>query len=113
MLILSPGLKFVLKKLPPLVALVVFVYLLGLPLWACLALIVVSPPVSLAAYTVYYDVKQRRDAAAMGARVVPRVVGNRSGNLDVLQRLLKIWDNGYLGMSATGSFHRSPLMKHL
>ncbi|KAF8332425.1 cytochrome P450 monooxygenase pc-1 [Amanita rubescens] len=41
--------------------------------------------------------KERREAAAMGAQVVPRVRGKWFGNLDVLRRCKEAWDNGYPG----------------
>lgn len=41
--------------------------------------------------------KERREAAAMGAQVVPRVRGKWFGNLDVLRRCKEAWDSGYPG----------------
>lgn len=96
---ITPGLRFLLKKLPPLVGLVAAVYLLGLPLWACFVSAVISPPLALIVYASWYDLKVRWDADAAGARTIPRAKGKRLGNLDIMDRVLKMWLNGYPGMS--------------
>ena len=102
-MIITPGVRFILNNLtlglPPLVALVVLVYVLGLPLWACLVLGVVSVPVALTMLTMYSEFKVRREAEAAGAQLIPRVTGKRFGHIDILQQMTKIWANGYPGTS--------------
>lgn len=41
------------------------------------------------------EIRQRRRAAALGARAVPRVNGRWPGNVDILVKMLDDWRNGY------------------
>lgn len=67
----------------------------GVSVGGVIALSVIS-----AAVTAVY---QRFHARSMGARLAPSVKGRWPGNVDVLRRLLEIYQTGYLGRLICGS----------
>lgn len=68
-----------------------------IPAWAFILGLVVLAPVLFTAQIIWTEFRQRREAAKMGARLVPRVKGQRFGNLDVLQTMLWNFNHGYPG----------------
>ena len=45
---------------------------------------------------VWYDLRQTREAARLGAKPVPRIKGKWPGNIDVLLRMMKAFKSAYL-----------------
>lgn len=67
------------------------------PIWIALAGPVFGLPALVVIYIVSLKVSKRRQAASMGARIVPQVQGKWMGNLDILKRMLANLKSGYPG----------------
>ncbi|KAG2006335.1 cytochrome P450 [Coprinopsis cinerea AmutBmut pab1-1] len=106
MAILSPGIKFVGRGVA-----YVTVFVGGLvgatkvaesrgyfvPIWMVLTGAVVAGPALAGLYITAGELKKKRRARALGARVVPKCRGSKIGNLDVLSMTLKNLAVGYPG----------------
>lgn len=68
-----------------------------IPIWSLVAIIGTGVPLVLVARIGFDDFTQRRRAAALGARMVPRIRGRWLGNLDVLMTMLRNETYGYPG----------------
>ncbi|KIM86057.1 hypothetical protein PILCRDRAFT_816605 [Piloderma croceum F 1598] len=77
-----------------------------IPIWALVTGGALGIPVVIIAQLVWAEIYQRRRAAALGARFVPRVVGRWPGNIDVLIDAIEKMRNSY---PADGQWD---LMKH-
>lgn len=107
MALITPGLAFLgrgcLSLILPCttivgVRLILKVYFnLPVPTWSLVAGISAGVPLMLAARIGIDDFKQRRRAAALGARMVPRVRGRWLGNIDVLMTVMRNANGGYPG----------------
>ncbi|KAJ4490749.1 cytochrome P450 monooxygenase pc-1 [Lentinula aciculospora] len=79
---------------------------LVLPTWLFATIYVLSPPVLITCRILVRDWRQRRDAAALGARIAPRVKGKWFANLGLLKMMM---NNYYRGYPADGLFN---IMEH-
>ncbi|KAG5653249.1 hypothetical protein H0H81_001506 [Sphagnurus paluster] len=66
-----------------------------LPTWALVFGTTLFVPVAIAARIIHKSFDEKRQAAAVGARLPTQVKGKRFGNLDVLLTIKKMWDHGY------------------
>lgn len=69
-----------------------------IPTWIAIFGSLVALPVGVVIRLFLKQRRDRLDAAAMGAQIVPKVKGKRFGNLDVIKRSKEIWMTGYIGM---------------
>lgn len=107
MAVLTPGLMFLSDRLLSLVCLSVLVASarLGLnaylghstPPWAYAALTALFIPLALVTRIIFDEMHHRRRASALGARMVPRVIGRSFGNFDLLKAVFKQSQDGYPG----------------
>ncbi|TFK72654.1 cytochrome P450 [Pluteus cervinus] len=108
MTLLTPGVRFIggyfATSIVPLAgafalqhALAHFADLL-IPTWLLLTIAFISFPVISAFTIITKEIKDRRDAAAVGARLAPRAEGVYPGNYDILTTMLNNWKFGYPGM---------------
>lgn len=107
MAVLTPGVVFLSRRLLSLVCLSVLIASVRLTLnvylgfsilsWACVALTVLGVPLALAARIILDEMHHHRRAAALGARIVPRVMGRSFGNLDIITAMFKEAQDGYPG----------------
>ncbi|KAG7088514.1 hypothetical protein E1B28_012498 [Marasmius oreades] len=67
------------------------------PSWAFVAFALLCLPALLLVHIVLREARQRFEAYKMGARLVPRVVGNWPGNLDIVIAMYKNFKYGYPG----------------
>ena len=65
--------------------------------WLIITGALVAAPVLGTLYVSLRDLKHKRRAASLGARVVPPIRGEKIGNLDVIERALKNSKTGYVG----------------
>ena len=68
-----------------------------IPSWLLVLLSVLIIPVYTASRIIYNEISYRRNAAAMGARLVPKALGKCIGNVDVLRTSVRHWKTGYPG----------------
>ncbi|KAF8715658.1 hypothetical protein AX14_012520 [Amanita brunnescens Koide BX004] len=68
-----------------------------IPTWIAIFGSLVALPVGVVIRLFLKQRRDRLDAAAMGAQIVPKVKGKRFGNLDVIKRSKEIWMTGYIG----------------
>ncbi|ESK94736.1 cytochrome p450 monooxygenase pc-1 [Moniliophthora roreri MCA 2997] len=68
-----------------------------LPKWIYMVTAIFGLPAYAALYLILREMKQRREAASMGARFAPRIKGKWPGNLDVMARVIRKFMNGYPG----------------
>ncbi|EIW84467.1 cytochrome P450 monooxygenase pc-3 [Coniophora puteana RWD-64-598 SS2] len=102
---LTPGFRllsnWVLNTLAPCIALAIAAYYFGvlsiLPVWQTLLLAAATPPSAFLLGVAYDTLSQRRRAAALGARLVPRVKGRWPGNMDVVIEQAEEVDRDYMG----------------
>lgn len=92
-----PGVKFLFFILLRLGTFIAVVSFLPLSIWVRVGIVVLCVPSSFVLRIVYEEFRWKRDAAAAGARLPPRAVGNRIGNIDILKKMLNVRDSGYLG----------------
>jgi hypothetical protein len=79
---------------------------ISIPIWALVIGNFLGIPVVIIARLVWDEIYQRRRAAALGARLVPRVVGRWPGNIDVLIDAIEKMRNSYPGRSNSTSGRR-------
>ncbi|RXW22105.1 hypothetical protein EST38_g3734 [Candolleomyces aberdarensis] len=72
-------------------------YGVEIPNWVIITGALIAAPVLGRLYVSLRDFKHKRRAAALGARVVPRIVGAKIGNLDVVERAMNNSEKGYVG----------------
>ncbi|KAF9007215.1 CYP63 cytochrome P450 monooxygenase-like protein [Cyathus striatus] len=72
-------------------------YGVEIPTWMLLTASVLSFPAIAAIRIVTTQIKHRRQAAAVGARLPPAIKGKLVGNFDVMMTLMKNFKNGYIG----------------
>lgn len=104
-MIFTPGGKFLgcalLSLLCPCAFIAGFQYVLDkhlsffIPAWLLMTATALGAPTVLALRIALDEINQRRRAAALGARLVPRVIGSLPGNLDVLMKLMNEYRHGY------------------
>lgn len=105
---IPPGISFLVAFLPRLFAppLLVYVLLHVAPLSthpllssdsARIALYVLAAPIFIAVRINYLDFVARREAKKLGAELVPTMQGKWPGNLDLLLRMMRTWDEDYMG----------------
>ncbi|TFK26990.1 cytochrome P450 monooxygenase pc-1 [Coprinopsis marcescibilis] len=106
MTLLTPGVRFLSRGLA--YASILFGGVIGatrvahskgifVPLWMALAGAVFAGPAFVGLYITAGELKKKRRAAQLGARVVPKANGKKFGNLDVLEDALKNMKVGYPG----------------
>jgi len=76
------------------------------PTWALITGSALSIPVVIITRLVWDEIYQRRRAAALGARLVPRVVGRWPGNIDVLIYMIDKVRESYPGKTNSISERR-------
>ncbi|KAJ7097193.1 cytochrome P450 monooxygenase pc-1 [Mycena belliarum] len=81
----------------------------NVPVWATMLLTLASGPLYLTFRILRRDAHQRREAAAMGARLAPRVHGKRPGNVDLISMMMHNQRHGYPGDAFQGYFDQSPV----
>jgi hypothetical protein len=82
---------------PPLLAtLVLRILCRSAPLWYSLPFALFSIPITIGLRSNYTLWAQDREAARMGAQPITRVRGRWPGNLDIVLRLLKSFEGGYV-----------------
>ena len=67
------------------------------PIWIVLAGPAFGLPALVAIYILSLEVSKRRQAASMGARIVPQTQGKLIGNLDILKDMIANLRSGYPG----------------
>ena len=107
MAFLTPGLLFLSRRLLSLVFLSVLIvairttlnaYLsISIPLWICVTTTVAGIPLVLTARVMLEELHHRQRAAALGARMVPRVPARMPGSFDLLATLFREAKIGYPG----------------
>lgn len=70
---------------------------LVLPTWIFVIISVLSLPALITCRILLRDWRQKRDAAAIGARIAPRVKGKWFANLDLLKMMMNNYYKGYPG----------------
>ncbi|KAJ2929607.1 hypothetical protein H1R20_g7493, partial [Candolleomyces eurysporus] len=65
--------------------------------WVIITGALIAAPVLGRLYVSLRDLKHKRRAAALGARIVPRILGEKIGNLDVVERAMNNSKKGYVG----------------
>ncbi|KAI0271299.1 cytochrome P450 [Gloeopeniophorella convolvens] len=68
----------------------------SLSLWASFPLALLSIPITITLRSHYTLLSQDREAARMGAQPITRVRGRWPGNLDIVLRLVKSFESGYV-----------------
>jgi hypothetical protein len=109
MVVITPGVDFIAHhlvnfSLPPALLVAAARYLaatheFSVPTWVLVSGSILSVPLVSAARIIWKSFLDKRDAAAMGARLAPVIEGKSVGNLDVLSKMRHEWDYGYPGMS--------------
>ncbi|KAI9454183.1 cytochrome P450 monooxygenase CYP63 [Russula earlei] len=82
--------------LPPLLTFLVFSLCRSPSIWFSLPLVFLSIPISIGLRSQYTLWSQDREAARLGAHPITRVRGRWPGNLDIVLRLLKSFESGYV-----------------
>jgi hypothetical protein len=67
------------------------------PVWATVLLTIASLPMYVTYRVKLRDVRQQREADALGARLAPMVQGKSWGNIDLLKQLMHNRKYGYPG----------------
>ncbi|KIL67115.1 hypothetical protein M378DRAFT_160099 [Amanita muscaria Koide BX008] len=73
------------------------IYDVSMPTWAIVTASIMIIPIAGYISVFWKQVKDRRDAAAMGAQIVPKIPGKKFGNFDVVQRMTQAAEHGYPG----------------
>ncbi|KAF9459406.1 CYP63 cytochrome P450 monooxygenase-like protein [Collybia nuda] len=105
MAVFTPGIDFIIRhlvnfSLPPILLAATVRYLAStydhaVPTWLLVSGSILSVPLASAARIIKKSFTDRRDAAAMGARLAPLIEGKSIGNLDILAIMTHAWDFGY------------------
>ena len=74
------------------------VYDVSVPTWVVATTSILIIPIAGCISVFWKQVKDRRDAAAMGAQVVPKLPGEKFGNFDIVQVLAHASEHGYPGV---------------
>lgn len=77
--------------------LAVRIYNIHIPTWAVALGSFMTLPLAVYVRIFQKGWKDRRDAAAVGAQIVPKVKGHKFGNLDILRIMTEVWESGYPG----------------
>lgn len=103
----TPGLRYIAKEALSCAAPVIWGVALqqllnsaldvNIPTWIVIFGSPVALPVGAVIRVLLKEWRDRRNAAAMGAQIVPRVKGKSFGNLDVVRKSKEVWMTGYLG----------------
>lgn len=100
---ITPGIVFLARRCAFLAVAGCFFVALGryitYPLWALVFLTYSSGPVIFILQKHYLSLRDQRDAAALGARIFPKVKGKWIGNFDILTMMKHNWNFGYPGES--------------
>ena len=109
MAFLTPGLRFFIKALPILLFPTALIYTslhflqshttFTSVRYARLIAILLGNPIILACFVQHTKLKKRRDAARLGAKLLPEVKGKWIGNIDRLIELVEMFDKSYPGLS--------------
>ncbi|PPR04351.1 hypothetical protein CVT24_013203 [Panaeolus cyanescens] len=107
MVVVTPGVDYLTKAFASLGAFVAVVVTANswvsenteyqYPTWAVLTGSIVGIPIMFSAMNVYQTLQKKRQAKALGARMIPEAEGSYPGNLDVLQRMMENLKRGYPG----------------
>ncbi|KAM6500143.1 cytochrome P450 monooxygenase pc-1 [Amanita muscaria] len=73
------------------------IYDVSVPTWAIATASIMIIPIAGYISVFWKQVKDRRDAAAMGAQIVPKIPGKKFGNFDVVQLMTQAAEHGYPG----------------
>ncbi|KAF8055213.1 cytochrome P450 monooxygenase pc-1 [Lyophyllum atratum] len=105
MVIVTPGIDFIARHLAlfsvPSALFAVCLRTLGttynyhIPTWVVVSGSVLFVPLLSTARIIYKTFKDKRRAAALGARLAPTVDGKSIGNIDILSTMRTLWDTGY------------------
>ncbi|KAJ3800615.1 cytochrome P450 monooxygenase pc-1 [Lentinula aff. detonsa] len=68
-----------------------------IPTWILVSISILGLPVLITCRILFRDWRQRHDAAALGARIAPRVKGKWFANLDLLKMMMNNYYRGYPG----------------
>ncbi|KAJ7103825.1 cytochrome P450 [Mycena epipterygia] len=82
----------------------------NLPVWATVVIAVASLPLYVVYIVLRRDARQRREAAAMGARFAPMVTGTGWGGTDILKNMVHNRKFGYPGDGLDVFFKESPVV---
>jgi hypothetical protein len=69
----------------------------NIPTWIIICGSPVALPVGAVIRLLLKEWRDRQNAAAMGAQIVPKVKGKSFGNLDVVKKSKEAWMSGYIG----------------
>lgn len=75
-----------------------------IPTWVVIVASLATFPVGAIIRMYLKEWKDRRDAAIMGAQMVPKLAGRWLGNLDIFLKVKEVWASGYPSMC---SYHVS------
>jgi hypothetical protein len=68
-----------------------------IPTWIVIFGSLVIVPVEAGIRVFLKEGRDKREAAALGAQIVPKVRGEMFGNLDVVRKVKEVWKTGYPG----------------
>jgi hypothetical protein len=69
-----------------------------IPTWVVIVASLATFPVGAIIRMSLKEWKDRRDAAIMGAQMVPKLAGRWLGNVDILLKVKEVWASGYPSM---------------
>lgn len=104
---LTPGMRYIGRWTVSVVVPIIGLFLLlvrllasagiSLPVAGSVSLLAVTFLAVLAAYIVSIEISQRYRAAALGARLIPRIQGHLPGNVDMLFDMVGRLETDYIG----------------
>ena len=68
-----------------------------IPTWIVMVGSLVIMPIDAGIRVFLKERRDRREAAALGAQIVPKVRGRLFGNLDAVRKVKEVWMSGYPG----------------
>ncbi|KAF8055214.1 cytochrome P450 monooxygenase pc-1 [Lyophyllum atratum] len=105
MVFITPGINFIARHLVAFsVPSTIFAFSLQalgnsygcpVPTWIVVSTSALFIPSLLVARVIYKGFVDRRQAAALGARLAPTINGKSFGNFDIMSRMRYLWDTGY------------------
>ncbi|KAF8060191.1 cytochrome P450 monooxygenase pc-1 [Lyophyllum atratum] len=105
MVFITPGINFIARHLVAFsVPSTIFAFSLRalgnsygcpVPVWIVVSTSALFIPSLLVARVIYKGFVDRRQAAALGARLAPTINGKSFGNFDIMSRMRYLWDTGY------------------